>query len=50
MDAMNVAYQEIENIRGLALAGATINGVGVPATAASGVAAARQIIQEMQQS
>lgn len=50
MEAMNVAYQEIENIRGLALAGATINGVGVPATAASGVAAARQIIQEMQQS
>ena len=47
MDAMSQAYSEVLDIRGLALAGAMLNGVGVPATAASGVEAAREIIREM---
>ena len=47
MDAMSEAYDEVLGIRGLALAGSMLNGVGVPATAASGVEAAREIIREM---
>lgn len=47
MDAMSQAYDEVLGIRGLALAGSMLNGVGVPATAASGVEAAREIIREM---
>lgn len=47
MDAMSRAYDEVLDIRGLALAGSMLNGVGVPATAASGVEAAREIIREM---
>lgn len=47
MDAMSQAYDEVLGIRGLALAGSMLNGVGVSATAASGVEAAREIIREM---
>lgn len=47
MDAMSQAYDEVLGIRGLALAGSMLNGVGVPATAASGVEAAREIFREM---
>lgn len=47
MDAMSQAYDEVLGIGGLALAGSMLNGVGVPATAASGVEAAREIIREM---
>lgn len=49
-DRMDAAYQEIARTRGIALAGAMLNGVGVPAVAASGVAAARQVIAEMLES
>ncbi|HIW95737.1 MAG TPA: protoporphyrinogen oxidase [Candidatus Corynebacterium gallistercoris] len=47
MERMNAAYQEIEEIPGLGLAGAMLNGVGVPATAASGMAAARSIAESL---
>ncbi|MCZ9304402.1 protoporphyrinogen oxidase [Corynebacterium sp. c9Ua_112] len=47
MDAMAQAYDDVLGVRGLALAGAMLNGVGVPACAASGVEAAREIIREM---
>lgn len=47
MEAISQAYDEVLGIRGLALAGSMLNGVGVPATAASGVEAAREIIREM---
>lgn len=41
------AFAEVKEIRGLALAGACLDGVGVPAAAASGRAAAREIVEEM---
>ena len=41
------AYRDVRDIRGLALAGSMLNGVGVPASAATGIAAAEEIVEEM---
>ncbi len=46
LDRMKEAMSEIDTVRGLALAGSMINGVGVPATAASGLAAAEKLAGE----
>lgn len=43
----NTAYEDVRDIKGLALAGSMLNGVGVPATAATGIAAAEEIVNEM---
>lgn len=40
---MQEVLKEIESIPGLAIAGSMLNGVGVPATAETGIAAARSI-------
>lgn len=44
---MDRAYEQLQDIRGLALAGSMLNGVGVPATAETGLKAAEEILQEM---
>ena len=44
---MQQAYAEVREKRGLALAGSMLDGVGVPATAATGIRAADEIITEM---
>lgn len=46
-EAMQVAYEDVRDIRGLALAGSMLDGVGVPAAAATGIRAADEIIAEM---
>ena len=47
MERINEAFQDVRDIRGLALAGSMLSGVGVPATAATGRAAAAEIVEEM---
>ncbi|KAB1503736.1 FAD-dependent oxidoreductase [Corynebacterium sp. 320] len=47
MERMGQALNDVEGVAGLALAGAAYQGVGVPATAQSGVAAARKIVQDL---
>ncbi|MBC2681673.1 protoporphyrinogen oxidase [Corynebacterium anserum] len=46
-DIVNAAYEEVRDIKGLALAGSMLNGVGVPSAAATGIAAAEEIVSEM---
>lgn len=43
----DAAYSDVRDIKGLALAGSMLNGVGVPASAATGIAAAEEIVAEM---
>ncbi|WP_295643038.1 protoporphyrinogen oxidase [uncultured Corynebacterium sp.] len=47
LEAMQKAYEEVRAIKGLALAGSMLDGVGVPASAATGIRAADEIIAEM---
>lgn len=46
-EGIDRAYEQLKDIRGLALAGSMLNGVGVPATAETGLKAAEEILQEM---
>ncbi|MCX2162948.1 protoporphyrinogen oxidase [Corynebacterium auriscanis] len=46
-ESMAVAYKEVQRTRGIALAGSMLDGVGVPAAAATGIRAADEILQEM---
>lgn len=46
-DLMERAFADVRDIPGLALAGSMLGGVGIPATSATGVAAAREIVDEM---
>lgn len=47
LDNVNQAMQDISQVAGVAVAGSMINGVGVPATAASGREAARKIARDL---
>lgn len=46
-EKMQQAYEELREKKGLALAGSMLDGVGVPASAATGIRAADEIISEM---